>query len=164
MADKIFLRCLGNVPGPRFLCGLTQGDHSVVLAEKLGDFGTVWSRHISKSGMSWRLECLGPPPPGVDPGKLFLFGSNSAAVIITPRKPGFDRTQSWHVEEVPGGVTLENRALRDAGIERRFLDGRTDAADVVLSPNTDPPFTGTHWEIHLADLKDDQGLTPVPEE
>ena len=33
----------------------------------------------------------------------------------------------------------------------RYLDGRTDAGDVVLSPTTNKPFTGTRWSIEVVE-------------
>ena len=70
--DTITLRCLGNLPGPRFLNGLIRGDHSVVLATSNNEAGTIWRRGLSESGLNWNLRCLGAP--GQDPGNLFLFG------------------------------------------------------------------------------------------
>ena len=37
----------------------------------------------------------------------------------------------------------------------RYLDGRTDAGDVVHSPHLGLPFAGTRWWIHL--VQDRQG-------
>lgn len=161
--DTITLRCLGNVPGPRFLNGLVQGDHSVVLAATDDDSGTRWRRGQSASGHSWNLKCLGDPPPGVDPGQLFLAGSASGGVLIAlaSQTPG-GTPETWHARPVPGGFTLENVALRDAGVAARFLDGRTGTGDVGLAPNTDPPFTGTHWEVGFPpNLGDDNPTFPA---
>ena len=29
-----------------------------------------------------------------------------------------------------------------------YLDGRTGDGSVGLAPNTDPPYTGTHWQLN----------------
>ena len=162
--DTIFLRCLGNVPGSRVLTGLVRGDHSVVLSRTTEEDGAVWRRGISQSGKNWNLECLGSPPAGVNPGHLFLFGGNDGGVIITPKDQTGGHPQVWHAEQTPSGAfTLENVALRDAGFKNRFLDGRTVQGDVVLSPGTKPPFTGTHWEIIPASFHGDNVAIPVSE-
>jgi hypothetical protein len=146
----VTLFCLGTGPGQmRMLSGLTRGDHGVELREfqDLEVHTTSWLRTQSASGHTWTLRCVGLPPPGVDPGHLFLFGGSSGGVIITPVAPG-EKIQTWRARPVSGdGFTLENVALRNANIAARFLDGRTQDGSVGLAPNTDPPFTGTHWSV-----------------
>ena len=39
--DTITLRCMGNLPGPRFLNGYIRGDHSVVLVATNNEAGTT---------------------------------------------------------------------------------------------------------------------------
>ena len=153
LVDTITLRCLGNVDGPRFLRGLVREDHSVrlvSLSEGHSD-DTHWERGQSASREFWELQCLGGQPPGVTHTALFLGGGRSGSVLITPASQGPEgKPQIWHAREVPGlpvAFTLESVALRDAGVAARFLDGRTQSGEVGLAPNTDPPFTGTHWEI-----------------
>ena len=124
--DAILLECLGTAPGPRFLCGLPQGDHSVVLVRKPGGNGTVWGREISPSGMSWRLEC----------SDLFLFGSDSANVLIAfdgpDRASVISSLYAWHnldgypngevwgqyhdvVVRTPSGWLIQSRTIKHAG-------------------------------------------------
>jgi hypothetical protein len=151
--DDVTLRCLGTAPGPRFLRGMMRGDHSVVLVTlKEGqDNDTHWRRDQNSNGHLWTLRCLGNPPPGVDPGFQFIGGSRDGAVIIAPKDQMPDgKPEIWRARPVPGvanAFTLENIALRDVGVANRFLDGRTQNGSVGLAPNTDPPFTGTHWEV-----------------
>jgi hypothetical protein len=37
----------------------------------------------------------------------------------------------------------------------RWLDGRTGNGTVGLAPNTNPPFTGTRWEVRLYPVRID---------
>src|SRR5262249_13581558 len=136
-----------NPPGGlRFLNGLVQGDHSVNLAEFINTLSNsmLWTRRAI--GEFWTLQCDGAPPPGVDPGPLFLAGSSGGSVLIVPRSqtPG-GRPETWLAGPVTGGFTLENLALRDAGVAARFLDGRPANGAVGLASITDPP--STHWFV-----------------
>src|SRR4029453_4267959 len=152
--DIVTLRCLANIPGPRFLNGLTQGDHGVVLAGTDNDAGTRWRRGQNDAGSLWNLECLGEPPPGVNQGQLFLSGARGGGVLIAPalQGPGGE-PQIWRAKHHPdGGITLENVPLSSLGVAERFLDGRTGTGDVGLAPNTDPPFTGTRWQVRVLDF------------
>jgi hypothetical protein len=147
--DPVTLFCLGTGPGQRrLLSGLTRGDHGVEMREfqDLEAHTTSWARTQSASGRTWTLRCMGDPPPGVERSNLFLFGGSSGGVIITPASPD-EKIQTWRARPVRGGFTLENVALRNAKIAARFLDGRTQDGSVGLAPNTDPPFTGTHWSV-----------------
>lgn len=152
-ADNVTLRCLGDVPGPRFLRGLMRENHGVRLVTAQGGHrgDTVWRRVQSASGRTWTLQCLGAAPAGVDPGSLFLGGTSNGSVLIAVKAQMPDGVpEPWRARPVPGmdgAFTLENVALRDGGIAARFLDGRTQFGAVGLAPNTDPPFTGTRWEV-----------------
>jgi hypothetical protein len=44
----------------------------------------------------------------------------------------------------------------------RFLDGRTQDGAVILSPHTNPPFTGTLWHLSIPFGDDFVGI-PVDE-
>jgi len=159
--DQVSLFCLGNPPNPpgglRFLNGLVQADHSVRLIEFINTLSSsmLWTRRAI--GEFWTLQCDGAPPPGVNPGPLFLAGFASGSVLIVPpsQTPG-GRPETWHAGPVPGGFTLENLALRDAGVAARFLDGRPANGAVGLASNTDPP--STHWLVRPF-----QGSGPVVE-
>src|SRR5262249_27088017 len=86
--DHVSLFCLGNPPNPpgglRFLNGLVQADHSVRLIEFINTLSSsmLWTRRAI--GEFWTLQCDGAPPPGVNPGPLFLFGFASGSVLIVP--------------------------------------------------------------------------------
>jgi hypothetical protein len=155
LPDAVTLRCLGNVDGPRFLRGLVRGNHGVRLVTLLGHGNdTEWGRsRQGNKGQFWTLDCRGRAPDGVTPTTLYLFGLRGGKVIIDTLSPG-DEPELWHARPTPGlppAVTLENIALRDAGVDARFLDGRTKTGEVGLAPNTGPAFTGTRWEVgHVA--------------
>src|SRR4030095_14384191 len=141
--DIVTLRCLANIPGPRFLNGLTQGDHGVVLAGTDNDAGTRWRRGQNDAGSLWNLECLGEPPPGVNQGPillsarggappgvnqghLLLSGARGGGVLIAPalQGPGGE-PQIWRAKHHPdGGITLENVPLSSVGVGERVLDCR----------------------------------------
>jgi hypothetical protein len=156
MANNVLVSCQGTIPGPRLLTGRVQGDHRVVLTPAFDVTNQqLWARSTSDDSLApiqnWFLRCLGHPPPGVDPGPLFLAGSRQGSVLIVPpsQTPG-GRPEIWEARRAGGDVfnfTLENVALRDAGVAARFLDGRTATGTVGLAPNTNPPFTGTLWRV-----------------
>ena len=150
--DNVTISCLGTVDGPRFLRGQVRGDHGVTLVTLRDGHqnDTIWRRNQNSTGRLWNLECLGDHPPGVNPGRLFLAGTSNGGALIEPASEGPDgKPEIWHAREIPGvlfGFTLESIGLRDVGAAA-FLDGRTQFAAVGFARNTDPPFTGTRWEI-----------------
>jgi hypothetical protein len=54
-----------------------------------------------------------------------------------PFRSGDHITLEWSTDTVPFQSTPP----------RYFLDGRTQNGSVGLAPNTDPPYTGTRWEV-----------------
>jgi hypothetical protein len=136
----VFLECLGDVPGPRFLDGRT-GDGSVGLVNRLEHFsGTRWRVHANETGQMF-LECKGKVA-----GPRFLDGRTAnASVGLAPHtKPPFTGTV-WDVTEVREDIyTLKCLGHIEGA---RFLDGRTGDGSVGLAPNTQRPFTGTRWRM-----------------
>jgi hypothetical protein len=55
-----------------------------------------------------------------------------------PFRSGDHITLEWEGTIVPFSLSTP---------QRYFLDGRTQNGSVGLAPNTDPPFTGTRWEV-----------------
>jgi hypothetical protein len=158
--EHVLVSCKGHIPGPRLLTGLVQGDHSVVLSNAFDLTNQqLWARLSSDASsapvQNWFLRALGHPPPGVHPGPLFLSGGADGVVLIVPPSQTGGQPQIWEARLDPnfdpdtGGFnfTIENVALRDAGVAARFLDGRTGDGTVGLAPNTNPPFTGTLWTV-----------------
>ncbi len=151
--NDISLRCMGDVPGPRFLDGRT-GDGSVGLAPQAdGQFtGTKW--RVWAGGGQILLQCQGAAP-----GPRWLDGRTANGTVgLAPRNtPPFTGTR-WRVLALdPSNENIV--ALRCLGaIEGpRWLDGRTGAGTVGLAPNTNPPFSGTRWEARLHSVIIDQG-------
>lgn len=63
------------------------------------------------------------------------------------------------------GNYVSLRCLGDIPGRARYLDGRTANETVGLAPTTEPPFTGTRWEVRLYPALIDEGtnLNPVRE-
>ncbi len=144
--NDVSLRCLGNVNGPRFLDGRTA-NATVGLAPELSKkfSGTKW--HIFSGGAgSIALQCRGSVP-----GNRWLDGRTAAGTVgLAPNtnKP-FTGTR-WQV------VPLDNSNPNIVGLKclgniegPRWLDGRTGNGTVGLAKTTDPPFTGTRWEVKI---------------
>ena len=142
----ITLRCLGHIPGNRFLDGDTV--HNVVQLAPAPDdarTGARWRVHVL--GKLVTLECKGRGPGG----SRFLKGEGADKVTLEYSATDFVATL-WQLNDVgEGAVTLA--CLSDTG-DFRFLDGRTGGAldgTVGLAPSTDPPFSGTRWQLGVLD-------------
>jgi hypothetical protein len=136
--------------GGLFLNGRTAGDHGVDLLTDGNDpnRGTRWRRGVS--GNRWTLECLGNPPPGTDPGRLFLAGTSSNTVLIAP-----DQQHKWKATPVGNGFTLENRTQ---GLQGKFLVG-PPGRDAFLADGGN-----VVWTVGFPPtLFDDPVLIPVDE-
>lgn len=141
----VSLKCLGLAPGSRrFLDGRTH-DGTVGLAPRLTKpfSGTKWKVFAGGNG-TIALKCLG----AID-GPRWLDGNTAigaAGLVPHPNKP-FTGTR-WRVIQAdnknPNVVFLQCRGHIDGP---RWLDGRTQDGSVGLAPNTEPPFTGTKWEV-----------------
>jgi hypothetical protein len=103
-----------------------------------------------KDGDQIHLECLGDKP-----GPRWLDGrTQDGTVGLAPNtQPPYMGT-TWHI--TTNTANQPNPDFRGyfhycEGMgpgDARYLDGRTDAGDVVLSPTTNKPFMGTRWWIH----------------
>jgi hypothetical protein len=112
---------------------------------------TFWLRRTNSNGHLWTLQCLGNPPAGTQRVDQFLAGVSAGSVRIAPKNQLPDgEVPLWRARPVAGMIntfTLESVALRDRGVGERFLDGRTQNGSVGLAASTEPPFTGTRWEV-----------------
>ena len=144
--NDVSLRCLGNVKGPRFLDGRTR-NATVGLAPDLSKnySGTKWHVLSGENG-SIVLKCMGSVP-----GNRWLDGRTAGGTVglaPTNQKP-YTGTR-WQV------VPLDNNNPNIVGLKcmgniegPRWLDGRTGNGTVGLAKTTDPPFTGTKWEVKI---------------
>jgi len=147
VAVGITLQCFGTVLGPGFqgfLDGHTQ-DATLGLAPSIGDpfTGTMWSK--DDSGTATTLQCLGFAS---DPRRFLDGHTQDATLGLAPTTdPPFTGTR-WQMREVSSGV-FTFQCLGDApgpGFQG-FLDGHTQDATLGLAATTDPPFTGTRWQM-----------------
>ncbi len=140
----VAFKCLGHLDGPRFLDGHTH-DGVVGLAPKLARpfTGTKW--HVFSGGNgSIALKCLGELA-----GNRWLDGrthDGSVGLAPTSQRP-FTGTR-WQV------VALDASDPNIVGLKclghiegPRWLDGRTHNGSVGLAKTTEPPFTGTKWQV-----------------
>jgi hypothetical protein len=141
---NVSLKCLGNIPGPRYLDGRTANG-AVGLAPNLSPKFSGTMRRVVRAGEGVvELKCLG----NIE-GPRWLNGrtaSGTAGLAPNTYKP-FTGTR-WQVVQMddsnPNIVAL--KCLGD--IEGpRWLDGRTANGTVGLASTTEPPFTGTKWEV-----------------
>ncbi|MDQ3684729.1 MAG: hypothetical protein M3430_03900 [Acidobacteriota bacterium] len=143
--NSVAFRSLGHLRGPRYLDGRTH-DGTVGLAPELSKkySGTKWSVVRAGEGII-ALKCLGLLE---GPGRWLDGRTHDGTVGLAPhaRKP-FTGT-IWEVvgadESNPNIVRLKCRGHAEGP---RWLDGRTHDGTVWLAPKTDPPFTGTKWEV-----------------
>ena len=140
----VSFRCLGDIPGPRYLDGRTANG-TVGLAPNLGSHftGTKWLVVRAGDGVV-ALKCLG----NIE-GPRWLDGrtaDGTTGLAPNTNKP-FTGTR-WQVVHVDNNNPdiVELKCLGD--IEGpTWLDGRTADGSVGLAPMTRPPFTGTKWEV-----------------
>jgi hypothetical protein len=143
--NNVSLKCLGNMNGPRFLDGRTR-DGTVGLAPDLSPrfSGTKW--HVSAGGGLILLKCMGT----ID-GPRWLDGRTADGTVgLAPGTARPFTGTRWRVVQIDGndaGIV----ALQCMGEMQgpRWLDGRTGNGTVGLAPTTDPPFTGTRWQVRL---------------
>ena len=146
--NLVSLRCLGKAPGrARYLDGRT-GDGSVALAPELtAKFsGTKWKVRAAGESIVV-LECQGTAP-----GAKFLDGRTAEGTVgLAPNTQAPFTGTRWQVAPLddanPNIVAL--KCLGAVKGPKRWLDGRTGDGTVALAPSTDPPFTGTRWEVRL---------------
>src|SRR5208337_2458905 len=142
--NNVSLRCLGNIPGPRYLDGRTANG-TVGLAPNLSPqfTGTEWRVVRAGDGVI-ELKCLGDIE-----GPRWLDGRTADGTVgLAPNTNRPFTGTRWQVLQVgynnPNIVAL--RCLGD--IEGpRWLNGRTADGTVGVAATTEPPFTGTKWEV-----------------
>jgi hypothetical protein len=137
----VSLRCLGNIPGPRYLDGRTA-DGTVGLAPNTSpEFtGTRW-RVVRVGDGVVELKCLG----NIE-GPRWLDGRTADGTVgLAPNRARPFTGTRWQVIQVGDNIV----ALRCLGdIEGpRWLNGKTANGTVDVAPTTEPPFTGTKWEV-----------------
>lgn len=143
----VSFRCLGTIAGPaRYLDGRTTNG-TVGLAPALTkEFsGTKW--HVFSAGPGKvRLKCM-----GVLAGNRWLNGvtANQSVNLAPSVNQPFTGT-AWEVVQLDGNnpdiVSLKCLGSTEGP---RWLDGRTANGTVGLAPKTDPPFTGTRWQVQM---------------
>ena len=144
--NNVALKCLGDINGPRWLDGRTA-DGTVGLAPNLTKkySGTKWVVVSAGEGIV-ALKCL-----GVVNGPRWLDGrTGDGSVGLAPKPLTGSR---WKVVEVdrnnPNFVALQCLGNIEGP---RWLNGRTRNGTVGLAPRTDPPYTGTKWEVQMYPL------------
>jgi hypothetical protein len=140
----VSLKCLGNIPGPRYLDGRTANG-TVGLAPNLGPnfTGTKW-RVVRLGEGVVELRCLGDIE-----GPRWLDGRTADGTVgLAPNTRGSFTGTRWQVLQVsdnnPYIVVL--KCLGDIP-GPRWLNGRTGDGTVGVAATTQPPFTGTKWEV-----------------
>jgi hypothetical protein len=139
--NHVSLRCLGNIPGPRYLDGRTANG-TVGLAPNLSSqfTGTRWRVVRAGDGVVV-LKCLGDIE-----GPRWLDGKTADGTVkLAPNTNRPFTGTRWQVLQV-GDNIVALRCLGDIG-GPRWLDGRTADGTVGLASTTEPPFTGTKWEV-----------------
>ncbi len=144
--NNVSLRCLGNIPGPRYLDGRTANG-TVGLAPNLSPqfTGTAW-RVVRVGDGVIELRCLGDIE-----GPRWLDGRTADGTVgLAPNTNRPFTGTRWQVLQVdyntPNIVAL--KCLGDiAG--PRWLNGMTADGTVGVAATTEPPFTGTKWEVRL---------------
>jgi subtilisin family serine protease len=136
----IHLQCLGNLPGPRFLDGVTQNGTVVLSPHNNAPFtGTRWKVGDGGGG-TITLECQGHLP-----GNRFLDGRTANGTVgLAPHTNAPFTGTKWRVVNVRGATALECQGHLPGN---RFLDGRTANGTVGLAPSTDGVFTGARWFV-----------------
>jgi hypothetical protein len=144
--NNVSLRCLGNIPGPRYLDGRTANG-TVGLAPNLSPrfTGTEWRVVRAGDGVV-ELRCLGEIE-----GPRWLDGRTADGTVgLAPNTNRPFTGTRWQVIQVgygnPNIVVL--KCLGDIQ-GPRWLDGRTADGTVGVAATTEPPFTGTKWEVRL---------------
>jgi hypothetical protein len=149
--DQIHLECLGDQPGPRWLDGRTQ-DGTVGLAPNTQPpySGTLWRVSVlSDYFNNYAFYCEGT---GTGNARYLDGRTQDGTVGLAPGGEQYTGAE-WHLTtdcaNNPNNCGYYLYCKGTGPGDARYLDGRTGAGDVVLSPTTNKPFTGTRWWIHL---------------
>ncbi|MBD1862401.1 MULTISPECIES: D-alanyl-D-alanine carboxypeptidase family protein [Trichocoleus] len=141
-----FLKCLGDVEGPRWLDGRT-GDGTVGLAPNTDPpyTGIKWEVTFDEAASAYRFKCLGDVE-----GPRWLDGrTGDGTVGLAPNTDPPYTGIKWEVTFDEAASAYRFKCLGDVE-GPRWLDGRTGDGTVGLAPNTDPPYTGTKWQVEPA--------------
>jgi len=143
--NHVALKCLGDINDPRWLDGKTANG-KVELAPVLGPpyTGTKWLVARAGEGIV-ALKC-----EGTANGDRWLDGRTAGGTVgLAPNTEKQFSGTRWQIVRLdqnnPDIVALKCLGAIEGP---RWLDGRTRDGSVGLAPRTDPPFTGTKWEIH----------------
>ncbi|WDD30186.1 protelomerase family protein (plasmid) [Nostoc sp. UHCC 0926] len=136
----ITLECLGHIPSPKWLDGMTfNGTVGLAPSTEGGFTGTRWKVHDVGNGII-TLECLGHIP-----GSKWLDGRtfNGTVGLAPSTEGGFTGTR-WKVHDVGNGIiTLECLGHIPGS---KWLDGRTFNGTVGLAPSTEGGYIYTgNW-------------------
>lgn len=138
-----FLKCLGDVEGPRWLDGRT-GDGTVGLAPNTDPpyTGTKWEVTFDEPASAYRLKCLGDVE-----GPRWLDGrTGDGTVGLAPNTDSPYTGTKWEVTSDAAAEAYRFKCLGDVeGL--RWLDGRTGDGTVGLVDNID--LSGTQWQVEL---------------
>ncbi len=150
--NQVALKCLGTANGPRYLDGRTaNGSVGLVKALTREFSGTKW--HVTGGGgKNIALECRGNVP-----GPRWLDGrTHNGTVGLAPGTALPYSGTRWEIVPMDAGnpniVALKCLGNIDGP---RFLDGRTHDGTVALAKSTDPPFTGTKWQVEMYPVRFD---------
>jgi hypothetical protein len=135
-----YLKCLGNLPGLRYLDGRTQNRTVGLVKELVKPFtGTKW-RVFAAGGGAVSFQCLG----NIEGARWLDGRTTDGSVGLAPNRQGQFTGTRWEAIELNGIYMLKCLGTINGP---RWLDGRTQNGSVALANTTDPPFTGTKWEI-----------------
>jgi hypothetical protein len=148
----LVFECLGDIPGPRFLNGLTAGIPfgGVQLAATADD--------VELTGNHWQCSSVGNDVytlacAGSIPGPRYLNGNTVTGEVdlVGDTLEPFSGTR-WQIQELDsppeGRVFLACQgALPDP--DHLYLNGETQSGAVDLVPHGGEPFSGTLWATTL---------------
>jgi len=142
--NHVALKCLGDANKPRWLDGRTANG-TVGLAPKLAPPFTGTKYLVVRAGEGIvALKC-----EGTANGARWLDGRTAGGTVGLAPNTGKPFTGTrWQVVQLdqnhPDIVALKCLGNIEGP---RWLDGRTMDGTVGLASRTDPPFTGTKWEV-----------------
>jgi hypothetical protein len=134
--DVFYLKCLGNVPGPVWLNGLTASGR-VELANDTSGTGTRWQA-LRLSDGSYLLKCL-----GTIPGPVWLNGLTASGQVELANNTSGSGTR-WQVIMLGDGSCCIKCLGTIPGPV--WLNGLTASGQVELANNTSG--SGTRWAIY----------------
>jgi hypothetical protein len=142
--NHVSLKCLGNIPGPRYLDGRTANGTVGLAPNTNPEFtGTRW-RVVRVGDGVVELKCLG----NIE-GPRWLDGRTADGTVgLAPNTNRPFTGTRWQVIQAAynNPNIVELKCLGD--IEGpRWLNGKTADGTVGVAPMTEPPFTGTKWEV-----------------